>query len=422
MEYWSRREELMSDTISFRSEKELLRPFPSVGRLFQWSNPFRTLNYHGTRQPALLVIWTLLFIGYFPTSMQTEQVGQGDSWQLERNDQDCPTCTRERTVSVMKDDDIKRWRIESTKQQILDRLEMEDRPPRVKTKEVALHMHSLPPTIVLPDSISGPYQVAQEVEPARQIILFPTKTFRRNKNHKNHHNDPPPIARGETLTLKFPITDEMLVDALQSAVLWTAQETSSNNSASVDWESTDVTVTVDQQIDRHHRHRFLSLPLDTRVHLDHPNHPQPYLIIKIDPSQRRSAEVSSRNSRQKRQSVTTPRCGATVTQCCRESLFVSFKDVGWDDWIVAPSGFHAFYCRGSCRTMTAPASSANTHASLLQKLVARERVPIEARPHLAPCCAPTRLSPLVIFYSDENNVIKQRTLPNMIVESCGCSL
>lgn len=165
--------------------------------------------------------------------MQTEQqVGQGDSWQLERNDQDCPTCTRERTVSVMKDDDIKRWRIESTKQQILDRLEMEDRPPRVKTKEVALHMHSLPPTIVLPDSISGPYQVAQEVEPARQIILFPTKTFRRNKNHKNHHNDPPPIARGETLTLKFPITDEMLVDALQSAVLWTAQESSSNNSAS----------------------------------------------------------------------------------------------------------------------------------------------------------------------------------------------
>lgn len=55
-----------------------------------------------------------------------------------------------------------------------------------------------------------------------------------------------------------------------------------------------------------------------------------------------------------------------MTQCCRESLFVSFKDVGWDDWIVAPSGFHAFYCRGSCRTFTSPASSATTHTSLLQ--------------------------------------------------------
>lgn len=78
----------------------------------------------------------------------------------------------------------------------------------------------------------------------------------------------------------------------------------------------------------------------------------------------RQRSPEARISRQKRN--TTPRCGATVTQCCRESLFVSFKDVGWDDWIVAPAGFHAFYCRGSCRTFTAPASSANTHASLLQ--------------------------------------------------------
>ncbi|KAI9563298.1 hypothetical protein GHT06_010756 [Daphnia sinensis] len=355
--------------------------------------------------------------------MQTDQVGQGDSWPLERNDQECPTCTRERAVSVMKDDEIKRWRIESTKQQILDRLEMDDRPPRVKTKEAALHLHSLPPTIVLPDSMSSSYEVAQEVEPIRQIILFPSKTFRRNKNSRHHHNDPPPLIKElETVTLKFPITDDMLEAALHSAVLWTAQQTSVNATESVDWESTDVTMAVDKQIGRHHRHRFLSLPFDTRQHLDHPQQPQPYLIIQIDPSQRRSAEVSSRNSRQKRQSSATPRCGATVTQCCRESLFVSFKDVGWDDWIVAPSGFHAFYCRGSCRTFTSPASSATTHTSLLQKLAARERVPSEARAHLAPCCAPTRLSPLTIFYSDENDVIKQRTLPNMIVESCGCAL
>ena len=75
MSRMTRREDLMSDI--FRAEKEMLQTefllsrghlsFPAVGRLFQWSNPFRTLNYHGTRQPALLVIWTLLFIGYFPS-------------------------------------------------------------------------------------------------------------------------------------------------------------------------------------------------------------------------------------------------------------------------------------------------------------------------------------------------------------------
>lgn len=43
---------------------------------------------------------------------------------------------------------------------------------------------------------------------------------------------------------------------------------------------------VDKQIDRNQRHKFLSLPFDTRLHLDDPHQPQPYLIIQIDPSQR----------------------------------------------------------------------------------------------------------------------------------------
>lgn len=42
-----------------------------TGRLFQWSNPFRYVSYHGRRQPALLVMWTLLFIGYFPSKSFT---------------------------------------------------------------------------------------------------------------------------------------------------------------------------------------------------------------------------------------------------------------------------------------------------------------------------------------------------------------
>lgn len=241
-----RREDLMSDI--FRAEKEMLQTeftlsssqrfsFPAIGHLFQWSNPFRTLNYHGTRQPALLVIWTLLFIGYFPSkflnynlikflltsdlsffaaSMQTEQVGQGEPWPLDRNDPDCSTCARERAVSVLKEDEVKRWRIETIKQQILDRLEMEDRPPRVKTKSNLIH--SLPPTVVLPESSQ-----IMEIERTRQIILFPTKIFRRNKIHHDQ-------LQGETLTIKFPITDEMSRSKLKLAVLWTAQATSDANS------------------------------------------------------------------------------------------------------------------------------------------------------------------------------------------------
>lgn len=40
---------------------------------------------------------------------------------------------------------------------------------------------------------------------------------------------------------------------------------------------------------------------------------------------------------------------------------------------------------------------------------------------LVPCCTATRYSSLQIFYLDDNKTATQVTLPNMIVESCGCS-
>lgn len=80
--------------------------------------------------------------------------------------------------------------------------------------------------------------------------------------------------------------------------------------------------------------------------------------------QRSKADKRRATTPRKKRS-TSPICGAQVTECCRESLYISFKDLGWDDWIVAPEGFHAFYCRGSCRTATATLNSVSRHASIL---------------------------------------------------------
>ena len=41
-------------------------------------------------------------------------------------------------------------------------------------------------------------------------------------------------------------------------------------------------------------------------------------------------------------------CTEQSTHCCKESFYVSFKDFGWDNWIVSPEGYWANYCRGSC--------------------------------------------------------------------------
>lgn len=39
---------------------------------------------------------------------------------------------------------------------------------------------------------------------------------------------------------------------------------------------------------------------------------------------------------------------------------------------------------------------------------------------IIPCCSPTQLSPIQLLYVDSNNTITQKTLPNMVVEACGC--
>uniref|UniRef100_A0A914CD45 TGF-beta family profile domain-containing protein n=1 Tax=Acrobeloides nanus TaxID=290746 RepID=A0A914CD45_9BILA len=34
--------------------------------------------------------------------------------------------------------------------------------------------------------------------------------------------------------------------------------------------------------------------------------------------------------------------------CARRDMIVDFRDIGWEDWIIAPKSFEAHYCAGSC--------------------------------------------------------------------------
>ena len=59
-------------------------------------------------------------------------------------------------------------------------------------------------------------------------------------------------------------------------------------------------------------------------------------------------------------------CSVSPNECCRESLYVSFAEIGWDDWIIRPEGYNAYFCRGSCNTPMAIMNSASHHNSILQ--------------------------------------------------------
>lgn len=54
--------------------------------------------------------------------------------------------------------------------------------------------------------------------------------------------------------------------------------------------------------------------------------------------------------------------------CRIQTLYVSFKDLKWQDWIVAPEGYNAFYCTGECNFPLNAHMNATNHA-IVQTLV-----------------------------------------------------
>lgn len=63
-----------------------------------------------------------------------------------------------------------------------------------------------------------------------------------------------------------------------------------------------------------------------------------------------------------------PRSADTQKSCQIQTLYVSFKDLKWHDWIIAPDGYGAFYCSGDCNFPLNAHMNATNHA-IVQTLV-----------------------------------------------------
>ncbi|NXG41267.1 GDF3 factor, partial [Psilopogon haemacephalus] len=101
--------------------------------------------------------------------------------------------------------------------------------------------------------------------------------------------------------------------------------------------------------------------------------------------------------------------------CKPRRLYISFSEVGWENWIIAPQGYLANYCLGQCPfPLTAELNSTN-HA-VLQTLV--HSLDPEGTPQ--PCCVPVRLSPISILYYDNSDNVVLRHYEDMVVDECGC--
>lgn len=101
--------------------------------------------------------------------------------------------------------------------------------------------------------------------------------------------------------------------------------------------------------------------------------------------------------------------------CRRHRLHVDFRQVGWDDWIVAPSGYDAYFCKGECHFPLHDSLNTTNHAVVQTLVNSRypDRVP-------RACCVPTELSPISMLYVDDYKNFVLKNHQDMVVEGCGC--
>ncbi|XP_061448567.1 bone morphogenetic protein 10 [Rhineura floridana] len=108
------------------------------------------------------------------------------------------------------------------------------------------------------------------------------------------------------------------------------------------------------------------------------------------------------------------RRNAKGSSCKKTSLYVDFKEIGWDSWIIAPPGYDASQCKGAC-SFPLDDHLTTTHAKARTLIHLND--PQKASPA---CCVPTKLDPISLLYLDKGVVTFKLNYEGMAVSECGC--
>ncbi|XP_027736267.1 bone morphogenetic protein 2-like [Empidonax traillii] len=111
-----------------------------------------------------------------------------------------------------------------------------------------------------------------------------------------------------------------------------------------------------------------------------------------------------------------PSAKGQVTACHRRELYVDFHAIGWSGWIIYPSGYNAFYCRGSCLFPLGESLNATNHATV-QSIVHTLKLSQDVS---TPCCVPDELKSLNLLYFDDKENVVLKNYKDMVATRCGC--
>ncbi|KAL0121570.1 hypothetical protein PUN28_006829 [Cardiocondyla obscurior] len=357
---------------------------------------------------------------------------------LTDKENDCAGCAQNKVSVIDPDPLLTELRVEYVKQQILKKLRL-SKPP-----EVSMPLSTLPKPLINGNVLRPDLERPAEnfYGKTNQVVVFPSEAmtespkYRQNPNHIKGFNP--------TACFTFYLPNEMLYVDVTSAELWFYKEQVENDDelkqtfvlSELDhwdqggrfekntvmaisetdiregWVKTDIKFMVKKWIGRHRLNHAIQIACTTcstdsdRAPVSVEQTLKPFLVIHTEPLPQRN--------RPKRHS----NCQPEMKECCRDELYINFRDIGWSDWILHPSGYHAYFCRGSCSSATALTISGSQYNNVIMKLLSKDLG--QQKNKIVPCCSPTQLAPLQLLYIDTNNTITQKTLPNMVVEACGC--
>lgn len=126
------------------------------------------------------------------------------------------------------------------------------------------------------------------------------------------------------------------------------------------WVKSDVRFTLRKWVERRSLNHAIQIACST-CSIDRETAPvsieitlKPFLVIHTSPLPQKNRPKRNSN------------CLPEMKECCRDDLYISFEDIGWSDWILHPSGYHAHFCRGSCSSAASLTMSASPYNNVIR--------------------------------------------------------
>nr|AVK72363.1 bone morphogenetic protein Bmp5-8 [Nemertoderma westbladi] len=147
----------------------------------------------------------------------------------------------------------------------------------------------------------------------------------------------------------------------------------------------------------------------------HNNRPLVMSAVAHEPSRSRRSTRSRNNNSKRYKGKPSRKYRPSLEPCSVRPLTVTFRDLKWEDWIVAPDDFKAGFCDGQCVFPMNSKMNATNHAIVqtLVHIMNPGRIP-------GACCVPNAFDEISILYFDDTQNVVLRLYKEMSVISCGC--